>query len=80
MDKICALKTEARDIRPSASLHPAAHLSASIGIARVLCIMGIVYVHAWTGLAGSDLIRLNDTTQGMLRWGLIELLGRSSVP
>jgi hypothetical protein len=74
------LKTEARDIRPSASLTPSAHLSASIGIARVLCILGIVYVHAWTGLVGSDLVRMNDTPQGMLRWGLIELLGRSSVP
>lgn len=55
-------------------------LSASIGIARVLCLLGIVYVHAWTGLVGSELIKLNDTPQGMLRWSLIELLGRSSVP
>ncbi|MFT3975816.1 MAG: acyltransferase [Sphingomonas bacterium] len=55
-------------------------LSGTIGIARVLCILGIIYVHAWTGLAGSDLLKLNDTPQGMLRWALIELLGRSSVP
>lgn len=55
-------------------------LSPAIGIARVLCILGIVYVHAWTGLVGSDLIKLNETPQGMLRWSLIELLGRSSVP
>ena len=55
-------------------------LSASIGIARVLCILGIVYVHAWTGLVGSEIIKLNDTPQGLLRWSLIELLGRSSVP
>lgn len=37
-------------------------------------------MHAWTGLVGSDLIKLNETPQGMLRWSLIELLGRSSVP
>lgn len=55
-------------------------LSSAIGVARVLCILGIVYVHAWTGLVGSDLIKLNETPQGMLRWSLIELLGRSSVP
>lgn len=58
----------------------ARQLSASIGIARVLCIVGIVYVHAWTGLVGADIIKLNDTAQGMMRWSLIELLGRSSVP
>lgn len=55
-------------------------LSSSIGIARVLCLLGIVYVHAWTGLVGSEIIKLNDTPQGLLRWSLIELLGRSSVP
>lgn len=45
-----------------------------------MCILGIVYVHAWTGLAGPELAQLNDTPQGMLRWGLMELLGRSAVP
>lgn len=40
----------------------------------------MIYVHAWTGLGGGDLMRLNDTPQGMLRWALIELLGRSAVP
>jgi hypothetical protein len=55
-------------------------LSRAIGISRVLCIMGIVYVHAWTGLYGPSLSALADTPQGLLRWGLIELLGRSSVP
>jgi hypothetical protein len=58
----------------------ASTLSASIGIARVMCLLGIVYVHAWTGLVGSDLVSQNDTPQGLLRWSLIELLGRSSVP
>jgi hypothetical protein len=55
-------------------------LSAAIGIARVLCILGIVYVHAWTGLTGDELARLNGTPQGLLRWALIDLLGRSAVP
>lgn len=45
-----------------------------------MCIMGIVYVHAWTGLDGSALAGVNDTPQGMLRWALIDLLGRASVP
>lgn len=46
----------------------------------MLCILGIVYVHAWTGLGGGDLLSLNGTAQGMLRWSLIDLLGRSAVP
>lgn len=52
----------------------------AIGIARVLCILGIVYVHGWTGLTGDVLDRISQTPQGMLRWSLIELVGRSSVP
>lgn len=55
-------------------------LSQAIAIARVLCILGIVYVHAWTGLWGPALAALDRTSQGLLRWGLIELLARSSVP
>ena len=55
-------------------------LSCAIGMARVMCIMGIVYVHAWTGRNGADLQMLNHTPQGMLRWALVELLARSSVP
>jgi len=52
----------------------------AIGIARVLCILGIVYVHAWTGLDGAQLGKLDSTHQGVLRWVLIELVGRSAVP
>lgn len=55
-------------------------MSHAIAMARVICILGIVYVHAWTGRNGNDLQMLNHTPQGMLRWALIELLGRSSVP
>ena len=52
----------------------------AIGIARVLCILGIVYVHAWTGLDGEQLAKLDSTHQGILRWVLIEMVGRSAVP
>jgi hypothetical protein len=52
----------------------------AIGIARVFCILGIVYVHAWTGRTGEELELLDESWQGLLRWGLIELLGRSAVP
>jgi hypothetical protein len=56
------------------------HLSSAIGIARVLCILGIVYVHAWTGLPSGDLAQQAGTPQGILRWALIDLLGRGAVP
>jgi fucose 4-O-acetylase-like acetyltransferase len=52
----------------------------AIGIVRILCILGIVYVHAWTGRSGEELHALDETGQGVLRWGLIELVGRSAVP
>ncbi|USI73395.1 acyltransferase family protein [Sphingomonas morindae] len=53
---------------------------AAIGIARVLCILGIVYVHAWTGRTGEVLAQLDTSGQGMMRWVLIELVGRCAVP
>jgi hypothetical protein len=59
---------------------PAAQLSGAIGVARVLCILGIVYVHAWTGLPGWALANSDHTMQGALRWTLMEFLGRSAVP
>ncbi len=46
----------------------------------MLCILGIVYVHAWTGLDGHKLMLARDSGQGMLRWALIELVGRAAVP
>ncbi|MBB4640860.1 acyltransferase family protein [Rhizorhapis suberifaciens] len=57
-----------------------ARLSGSIGISRVLCILGVVYVHAWTGLDGGQLVQANGSAQGVMRWVLMELLGRSAVP
>ena len=55
-------------------------LSRTIGVARVICLLGIVFVHAWTGRGGDELQAMNDSPQGVFRWVLIELLGRSSVP
>jgi fucose 4-O-acetylase-like acetyltransferase len=52
----------------------------AIGIVRILCILGIVYVHAWTGRTGEQLHAFDETAQGVLRWVLIELVGRSAVP
>jgi hypothetical protein len=52
----------------------------AIGIVRILCILGIVYVHAWTGRTGEELHAFDETGQGVLRWVLIELVGRSAVP
>lgn len=57
-----------------------ARLSAAIGLSRVICILGVIYVHAWTGLGGGQLAEAGVTAQGILRWTLVELLGRSAVP
>ena len=58
----------------------AARRSDAIAIARVICIMGVVYVHAWTGLNGHDLAIARGTPQENLRWLLMEVFGRSAVP
>lgn len=54
--------------------------SDAIAAARVFCILGIVYAHAWTGQTWSSLVASSDTPQGIFRWLLVELIGRSSVP
>lgn len=59
---------------------PAVQLSAAIGISRVLCILGVIYAHAWTGLDGGQLAAADSSAQGLLRWVVMEALGRSSVP
>ena len=61
------------------SLHTA-RLSGAIAISRVICILGVVYVHAWTGLDGMQLVQSDGTAQGIMRWVLMEFLGRSAVP
>ncbi|HKY79971.1 MAG TPA: acyltransferase [Sphingobium sp.] len=58
----------------------AARRSDAISIARVICILGVVYVHAWTGLSGHDLEIARGTPQESLRWLLMEIFGRSAVP
>lgn len=57
-----------------------ARRSGAIAIARVLCILGVIYVHAWTGLNAEALERLRGTSQETLRWVLMEAMGRSAVP
>ncbi|HEX7876873.1 MAG TPA: acyltransferase [Sphingobium sp.] len=57
-----------------------ARRSDAISIARVICILGVVYVHAWTGLNGHDLEVVRGTPQESLRWLLMEIFGRSAVP
>ena len=52
----------------------------AISIARVICILGVVYVHAWTGLSGHELELARGSAQENLRWFLMEALGRSAVP
>ncbi len=54
--------------------------SDAIAAARVFCIVGIVYAHAWTGRTASWIVANSDTDQGIFRWLLVELIGRSSVP
>jgi len=69
-----------RSPAPRAPADDAARTSAAIGVARVVCILGVVYAHAWTGLGGDELAAAHDTPQGVLRWLLVEMFGRSAVP
>lgn len=55
-------------------------LSDTIAVVRVICVLGIVYVHAWTGLTSEELTAATSSAQGMLRIALMELFGRSAVP
>jgi fucose 4-O-acetylase-like acetyltransferase len=54
--------------------------SEAIRISRILGILGIIYVHAWTGRTWDELNALAGTPQIAFRWVLIDLLGRSAVP
>jgi surface polysaccharide O-acyltransferase-like enzyme len=54
--------------------------SDAIRISRILGILGIIYVHAWTGRTWEELNALAGTPQLAFRWVLIDLLGRSAVP
>lgn len=57
-----------------------AQLSTAIAISRVMCILGVIYAHAWTGLDGGQLAASDGSSQGLMRWLVMEGLGRSSVP
>lgn len=57
-----------------------ARTSAAVGVARVFCILGVVYAHAWIGRGGADLAAAAATPQGILRLILMNSLGRSAVP
>lgn len=59
---------------------PSELTSDSIAIARVLCILGVVYVHAWTGVDSGSLLALKGSGQETLRWTLMETFGRSAIP
>ena len=54
--------------------------SDAINISRLLCILGVIYIHAWTGLTGDRLAAAAGGGQGAFRWVLVELLSRSAVP
>ncbi len=68
----------AADRRPSTPV--SGRLSTAIAITRVICVFGIMYAHAWTGLAGDPLALMAGTGQEWLRWTLMEILGRGAVP
>jgi fucose 4-O-acetylase-like acetyltransferase len=55
-------------------------VSQAIGLARLICILGIVYVHAWTGLGGDEMAAQMGSAQDILRWTVVELFGRGAVP
>jgi len=59
---------------------PLLPISPAIGLARLICILGIVYVHAWTGLGGDQMAAQAGSAQDILRWTVVELFGRSAVP
>lgn len=65
---------------PSILSNDTSRRSAAIAIARSLCILGVVYVHAWTGIGSAELAAMRGTGQEALRWILMEALGRSAVP
>lgn len=72
---------DAETIFPPASAAPVArpHVADVIPLARVVSILGIVYVHAWTGLTAEELAQA-PAGQAVWRWLLMESFGRSAVP
>ncbi len=62
------------------SIEHDSQLSTAIAIARLIGILGIVYVHAWTGRTAEELAAVAFGWQAVLRTALGELFGRSAVP
>lgn len=82
MDQVPAFQTRhSQDIfLPETIPVDGARRSDAISIARVICILGVIYVHAWTGQNGEALAALRGSGQDNLRWILMEIFGRSAVP
>ncbi len=75
------LSTRAIDIRAGSSARTNdTRLSTAIAIARLIGILGIVYVHAWTGRTAEELAAVAFSWQAVLRTLLGEVFGRSAVP
>lgn len=66
--------------RDSATHASDSQLSTAIAIARLIGILGIVYVHAWTGRTAEELAAVAFGWQAVLRTALGEVFGRSAVP
>lgn len=80
-----AMEAMSRMLPPDAPVRrmaqpPVPPVSQAIGLARLICILGIVYVHGWTGLGGDQMAAQMGSAQDILRWTVVELFGRSAVP
>ncbi|WP_243645387.1 acyltransferase [Sphingomonas sp. PP-CE-1G-424] len=75
------MSTRSIDIRAGSSARTNdTRLSTAIAIARLIGILGIVYVHAWTGRTAEELAAVAFSWQAVLRTVLGEVFGRSAVP
>jgi fucose 4-O-acetylase-like acetyltransferase len=78
---VADLSTRSIDIRAGSSARTNdTRLSTAIAIARLIGILGIVYVHAWTGRTAEELAAVAFSWQAVLRTLLGEVFGRSAVP
>ncbi len=71
-------KVQTRTAAPASKTD--SRLSTAIAIARLIGILGIVYVHAWTGRTAEELAAVAFSGQAILRTALGEVFGRSAVP
>lgn len=62
------------------ALAPGHGFSDAIDIARLICILGVVYVHAWAGIGIAEIHALPLQPGTVLYWTLGEGFARSSVP